>query len=120
MKKFILHRRLQLSCRSWYSKFPAFYFYWQRTDKRSANNPYFYKDEQTNLFARAQYYDLETLAEGESGSYISIQKMEDTIAYSRRDIQENGESGFYESFVWFPQIPKNNVKNYLDFSYLKL
>lgn len=161
------------------------------------NNPYFYKDEQTNLFARAQYYDLKTLAEGEislhidkiksykngslykltvapvgylteerlyiyfyvttdkiyriysysfyegalltfynndklltetfdtdekiiansdivcqtedmsltpaegeSGSYISIQKMEDTIAYSRRDIQENGESGFYESFVW--------------------
>jgi len=34
------------------------------------NNPYFYKDEQTNLFARAQYYNLKTLAEGEISLHI--------------------------------------------------
>lgn len=40
------------------------------------------------------------LAQEEAGMHFSITKQKDNIVYSRCDIENNGEVGFYESFVW--------------------
>lgn len=42
----------------------------------------------------------EMTRENESGTSSSISVLEDKVIYSRYDIQDNGETGFYEWFVW--------------------
>lgn len=43
---------------------------------------------------------VDKLAEEEVGIHVDITKKGNKIFYNRCDIQQNGERGFYESFVW--------------------